>query len=255
MPQQLALAEHPDHPVLVVGDGEPADPRARHLPRRIAQRNLRAHRTRPLRHDVANGQMLGELVSGEGGKRGDPLRRRRGEQLGDHLLSREQTGEGADDLEVRPGHARRRDDEQHDARALLLPPADVAPDRRGRDAERDGELLYRLRPVVEEEGTVGPGDDVLGPLLRDALAEHLGSRHRADLDEPLDERPRRGREERLLERDDDPVRGHHVGELHMRSFMSETKSAGRWAMPIPAARNASIFSFAVPCDPEMIAPA
>jgi len=40
-----------------------------------------------------------------------------------------------------------------------------------------------------------------------------------------------------------------------RALMSSTKSSGRFATPIPAASKASIFSAAVPADPEMMAPA
>jgi hypothetical protein len=41
----------------------------------------------------------------------------------------------------------------------------------------------------------------------------------------------------------------------MRALSSSTTSIGRLATPIPAALNASIFSAAVPDEPEMIAPA
>jgi hypothetical protein len=40
-----------------------------------------------------------------------------------------------------------------------------------------------------------------------------------------------------------------------RAEISSTKSTGRWATPMPAALNASIFSAAVPDEPEMMAPA
>ena len=53
-----------------------------------------------------------------------------------------------------------------------------------------------------------------------------------------------------------PAPLHHVQrDYARRALIRSTKSTGRWATPMPAARNDSIFSAAVPSEPEMIAPA
>src|SRR5690242_4797637 len=66
-------------------------------------------------------------------------------------------------------------------------------------------------------------------------------------------RRRRGR--RGLERRDDALGANEIRQLHNRSLSKGTTSTGRWAMPMPAALSASIFSAAVPAEPEMMAPA
>ena len=54
-------------------------------------------------------------------------------------------------------------------------------------------------------------------------------------------------------RDDGPM-PHQTANYFSRSLISCTKSTGRCATPIPASLNASIFSAAVPAEPEMLMP-
>ena len=177
----------------------------------------------------------------------------------EQLRLAQQPRERPDDLKVAHRVASRRRDEEHDARGVLDVPFVSRTNGSRGNADGDEQLTDRLGAHVHEKGAVAHRDDVLSTRLGHALTKPYGIEHAVCARDALQEGRGGLLERQRLERDDDPLGREKVPQLHptgyMRARSSSTKSIGRLATPIPAFSNDSIFSAAVPADPEMIAPA
>src|SRR5690348_18125857 len=99
---------------------------------------------------------------------------------------------------------------------------------------------------MREKRAVAQHDDVFAAPLLEPGVQLVRVVDRAGRRDTRDEHRGRRRERGSLERRHDALGADELRKLHRRSLSNGTKSTGRWAMPMPAALNASIFSAAVP---------
>jgi hypothetical protein len=210
----VPLAHHAEHAPFLVDDGERAKTRAHHRAGRLLERRIGEDGARLVGHDVAHGELLGKSIHVERIEPDELSRAGRGVDRVEHLALPQQAREAADDLQIACGLPRRRDDEQHDARALLVLARHAPAERRRCHAHRDEELAGAVRPVVHQKGAVAHAHDVLRPRFARAPAELLRVEHLARREDALEQLDTGLLERARRERDDDPFRCEEFAQLH-----------------------------------------